>query len=74
MARANAVAAFLIEDMNMDPSQFVISGYASYKPVTTNSSAENRAKNRRVEIVVTKPSSPTTVAALQPSSSDIQPL
>ncbi len=74
MARANAVATFLIEDMGMDPSQFVISGYASYKPVVPNSSAANMAKNRRVEIVVTQPPQQTTVATLQPSSTEIQAL
>lgn len=74
MARANAVATFLIEDMNMDPSQFVISGYASYKPVAPNSSADNMAKNRRVEIVVTRTPQQTTLAALQTLSSDIQAL
>lgn len=74
MARANAVATFLIEEMEMDPSQFVISGYASYKPVAPNSNAVNMAKNRRVEIVVTQPPQQTTLATLQPSSSDIQAL
>jgi chemotaxis protein MotB len=74
MARANAVATFLIDDMGMDPSQFVISGYASYKPVAPNSNSVNMAKNRRVEIVVTQPPEQTTLATLQPSSSDIQAL
>jgi chemotaxis protein MotB len=74
MARANAVATFLIQDMEMDPSQFVISGYASYKPVAPNSNEDNMAKNRRVEIVVTKPPQQTTLAQLQSPSSDIQAL
>ena len=51
-ARANAVATFLIEDMGMNPKQLVISGYASYRPIAPNFSAENRASNRRVEIVI----------------------
>lgn len=51
-ARANAVAVFLIEDMGMDPEQFVISGYSSYRPVAPNTSIANRAANRRVEIVI----------------------
>lgn len=55
MARANAVAMFLIEDMEMHPDQFVISGYSSYKPVASNSNAAGRAQNRRVEIVVAQP-------------------
>ena len=51
-ARANAVAVFLIKDMGMDPQQFVISGYSSYRPIAPNTTAENRAGNRRVEIVI----------------------
>lgn len=57
MARANAVANFLINDMKMNPSQFIVSGFASYKPMVPNSSELNRAKNRRVEIVITKDNS-----------------
>lgn len=55
LARAKAVAVFLIEDMKMTPDNIVISGYSSYRPVVPNSSDENRSKNRRVEIVVSKP-------------------
>ncbi len=54
LARANAVARFLIEDMHMNPRQFVISGFSSYRPVEPNTTAQNRAINRRVEIVITK--------------------
>ena len=65
VARAHAVAEFLIEEMHMDPSQFVISGYASYKPVVTNSDADTRAKNRRVEIVITQTPAQSTLAEFQ---------
>ncbi len=54
LARANVVASFLIEDMQMNPGQFVISGYSSYRPVKPNTTVANRANNRRVEIVITK--------------------
>jgi chemotaxis protein MotB len=40
--------------MGMDPNQFVVSGYASYRPIEPNTTAENRAKNRRVEIIISK--------------------
>jgi len=46
------VATFLIEDMDMEPHQFVISGYSSYRPIMPNTSPQNRANNRRVEIVI----------------------
>lgn len=54
VARASTVARFLIENMNMDPNQFVVSGYSSYRPVKPNTNVSNRAANRRVEIIVSK--------------------
>ena len=54
LARAGTVARYLIEEIGMDPNQFVVSGYSSYRPVQPNTTAENRAKNRRVEIIISK--------------------
>lgn len=54
VARASVVARFLINNIGMDPTQFVVSGYASYRPVVPNNSSQNRAKNRRVEIIISK--------------------
>ncbi len=54
VAQASAVTRFLIEDFGMDPNQFVVSGYASYRPQVPNTTAENRQRNRRVEIIVGK--------------------
>jgi chemotaxis protein MotB len=54
VARASSVARYLVEDMAMDPSQFVVSGYSSYRPIAPNTTAANRAKNRRVEIIISK--------------------
>lgn len=52
--RASSVARFLIKETNLPPSHFYITGHAQYQPVADNDSSENRAKNRRVEIVLTK--------------------
>ncbi len=54
VARASSVARYLIDEIQMDPSQFVVSGFSSYRPVYANTTAENRAKNRRVEIIISK--------------------
>ncbi|GAB6193734.1 hypothetical protein JCM39068_34850 [Desulfocastanea catecholica] len=54
VARASTVAEFLIDEMNMNPNQFVVSGYSSNRPIVPNTTAENRAKNRRVEIIISK--------------------
>lgn len=54
VARASTVARFLIDEMNIPPNQFVVSGYASYRPIRANTTSQNRAKNRRVEIIISK--------------------
>ena len=54
VARASSVARYLIEEVGMEPNQFVVSGYSSYRPVAPNTTADNRAKNRRVEIIISK--------------------
>jgi chemotaxis protein MotB len=54
VARASRVARFLIEETGMNPSQFEVSGYSSFRPLKPNTSAENRAINRRVEIIISK--------------------
>jgi len=54
VARATTVTRFFIDEIGMDPIQFVVSGYSSYRPIKPNTNAENRAKNRRVEIIISK--------------------
>ncbi len=54
VARASTVTRFLIEDMGMNPNQFVVSGYASYRPLVKNTTAGNRKINRRVEIIISR--------------------
>lgn len=54
VARASTVAQFLIDEIDMNPNQFVVSGYSSYRPIAPNTTAESRAKNRRVEIIISK--------------------
>lgn len=51
-ARASSVIRYLIERWNFDPTRLSAAGYADTKPRFPNDSAENRALNRRVEIVI----------------------
>lgn len=62
VARASRVARFLIEDLGMNPNQFVVSGYGSYRPLQPNSDTRSRAANRRVEIIISKKLPPPTTA------------
>lgn len=51
-ARAVSVAHELLTGGTLDPRRFSVIGYADTRPLAANDSAENRARNRRVEIVI----------------------
>ena len=52
--RACVVARFFIEEMGINGSKFYLSGHSYFQPVRPNSTSQNRATNRRVEIIITK--------------------
>lgn len=54
LVRASRVARFLMERTGIGQERFAVTGHASFVPLAPNSSAENRAANRRVEIVLTR--------------------
>ena len=51
-ARATNVVRYLINNTDLNPARFSAAGYSEYRPVAPNDTAEDRARNRRVEIVV----------------------
>lgn len=51
-ARATRVASFIIDNKMVKPNLISVSGYSEYKPIVENTTAENRAKNRRVDVVL----------------------
>jgi chemotaxis protein MotB len=51
-ARASAVVAYLIESGGLDPERLSAAGYGQFHPRVPNTSAENRARNRRIDLVV----------------------
>ncbi len=53
-ARAVSVAHELLQAANLDESRFLVIGHADTRPQAPNDSPENRAKNRRVEISITR--------------------
>lgn len=50
--RAQTVAYYLISGAGVDPKRIHAAAYGEYHPVAANTSAEGKAKNRRVEIVI----------------------
>ncbi len=53
-ARALAVANELFDDERIDQSKYQIIGHADTKPLVPNDNTDNRATNRRVEIIIQK--------------------
>ena len=51
-ARAAAVARYFIDEHGIDPRRVTTTGYAAFRPVTQSDAPAERARNRRVEIVV----------------------
>ncbi|MFB0517512.1 MAG: OmpA family protein [Candidatus Neomarinimicrobiota bacterium] len=52
-ARATTVTRLLIEKYGVNPKLVAAAGYAEYKPVASNETKAGRAKNRRIEIILT---------------------
>ena len=53
-SRAAAVAEQLFIAPEMNESRFMVVGHGSVRPLIDNKTAENRARNRRVEIIILK--------------------
>jgi chemotaxis protein MotB len=52
-ARSSAVARYFIDKHRIDPARVVAISYSQYRPLVPNTTEENRARNRRIEIVLT---------------------
>ena len=50
--RALSVLSYLLRNKKLDPVRFAAAGYGEYKPIVSNDTPENKALNRRVDIVV----------------------
>lgn len=65
--RATTVARFLIEEMGIPASQFSVTGHSYYQPQVNNDTSANRARNRRVEIIISREQHPTLPTTTNPS-------
>ncbi|RMF09400.1 MAG: hypothetical protein D6762_03775 [Candidatus Neomarinimicrobiota bacterium] len=52
-ARAQSILKILQKTSRLPESQFAVAGYGEYRPLTANQSGQQRARNRRVEIIIT---------------------
>ena len=53
-ARALSVVRFMISDLGFPKDRLAATGFGEFQPVTSGSSAEERAQNRRIEIKLTE--------------------
>jgi len=63
-ARAARVVRFFIEEGNLPPDRMSAAGYGEYRPIATNDTLADRARNRRVDIVLLS----DAVTAREPSA------
>jgi len=59
-ARAVNVLRYFIKNHNIDPRRLAAEGFSEFHPVVANDTAQNREKNRRVEIIFIKKEQPNT--------------
>lgn len=61
VARATNVVRFLQEKANVPGERLVASGYGEFHPVASNKTAAGRARNRRIEILLTPSLAPKAI-------------
>ncbi|HUL14866.1 MAG TPA: flagellar motor protein MotB [Terriglobales bacterium] len=54
-ARASELIKLFVERYHFDPARLSAAGYGEFHPVASNDTAEGRARNRRVDIVILNP-------------------
>ena len=54
-ARATELIKLFIDRYHVEPTRLSASGFAEFHPVSENNTAEGRARNRRVDIVILNP-------------------
>lgn len=53
-ARADSVVEYLASDFKIPNERLISAAYGEYRPVASNDTAEGRARNRRIEILVVR--------------------
>ena len=61
-SRAVNVVRFLVEKASVSPQRLVASGYGEWSPIASNRSPSGRARNRRIEILLTPALAPKLIA------------
>ena len=54
-ARATTIVSYLLMHFRLSPDRLSAAGYAEFRPTASNDTAEGRARNRRVDIIIMDP-------------------
>ncbi len=71
-ARAMTVLKLLIDQAGLNPAKVSVAGYAEFRPVADNATAEGRKMNRRVDLVVVAETSVPSAQAAKAHANDSQ--
>jgi chemotaxis protein MotB len=72
-SRATELVRLLIQRYRFAPSRLSAAGYAEYHPMASNLTAQGRAQNRRVDIVILADQAPPLAATEAPGSPEPAP-
>ncbi|MGA9639986.1 MAG: OmpA family protein [Terriglobales bacterium] len=70
-ARATEIVRLLIVRNGYNPDRLSAAGFAEYHPVASNGSAEGRALNRRVDLVILREEAPEQSAAVASAPAEV---
>ena len=62
-ARATGLVRLFIDKYSVTPNRLSAAGYAEFHPVASNSTADGRRMNRRIDVVILPPLKPTQAVA-----------
>jgi chemotaxis protein MotB len=71
-ALASSMVTFMAEEGGVDPSRMEARGLSEYSPVDSNETEEGRAKNRRIEVLISRETPPIGKSQFLESTDFIQ--
>lgn len=71
-SRAISVVQYILDHTNISSARITVQGFADSRPLVPNDSAENRAKNRRVEVTIQSVTEAPDTTLTMPSAANVE--